>query len=208
MSENSESAPEALDDAFELDLDTPTTLDEALEDAVAATEASEAAEGEDDAEDDRVAVLERALAEAQERQMRTLADFENFRKRTEREKRDLRRYAVMDPLRSFLEVMDNVHRAMGASGSAEDLKLGLDLTVRSLEKMLAKLGIEEVPSVGAAFDPTVHEAVSREESADISEPTVVAEMQKGYTLHDRLLRPAMVSVAMPAPGASPTVDNA
>ncbi len=205
MSDQSASTPES-EDVFELDLDTETTLDEALEDAVAATDESQAATGAEASED--VAALERALAESKERHMRTLADFENFRKRTEREKQDLRRYAAMEPLRSFLEVMDNIHRAMAASGSAEDLKQGLDLTVRSLERMLTKLGIEDVPAVGVVFDPTVHEAVSRTESAEVTEPTVVAEMQKGYTFHERLLRPAMVSVAMPTAPSPPAADDA
>lgn len=205
MSDQSASTPEA-EEVFELDLDTDTTLDEALEDAVAATEEAQAV-NEAEASSD-VTALERALAESKARHMRTLADFENFRKRTEREKQDLRRYAAMEPLRSFLDVMDNIHRAMGASGSAEDLKQGLDLTVRSLERMLSKLGIEEVPAIGATFDPTVHEAVARTESVEVTEPTVVAEMQKGYTFHERLLRPAMVSVAMPTTPSPSAADDA
>lgn len=185
-------------DAYELDLDTEVTLEEAIEDAVAAVE-SDGAAG-DGATAARVAELERELAAAQERHARTLADFDNFRKRTEREKAELRRYAMAEPLLSFVEAVDNVNRAMEAQGSAEDLKQGLEMTVRGLEKTLERLGVERIEAVGQPFDPTVHEAVAREESGKVAQPTVVAELQPGYRLHQRLLRPAQVTVAMPAAG--------
>lgn len=142
-----------------------------------------------------------------ERLMRTLADFDNYRKRTEREKQTLRRFANFDVFRDFLGVLDNLERAMESSGSAEDLKQGLRMIVRQHEEILRRHGVEGVKAVGRPFDPTVHEAVAREESAEVEVPTVTREMQRGYLLHDRLLRPAMVFVAMPGGAAADDGGN-
>ncbi len=188
------------EETFEIDLEEETpSLDQAIEEAVAAVDR----ETDEDAEDgtgggeERIAELEKELLDLRERTARTLADYENFRKRSEREKSDIRRYALTNPLRDFLEVADNIERAMAAPGSAEDLKLGLEMTVRQLEEVLKRYGVEKVEAEGKLFDPNVHEAVSREESEEVSSATVGVEMQKGFTLHDRLLRPARVTVIVP-----------
>ncbi|MEM6456271.1 MAG: nucleotide exchange factor GrpE [Acidobacteriota bacterium] len=153
----------------------------------------------------RVTALEEELQQAQDGRMRTLADYDNFRKRSDREKEQLRRYALADPLKELFGVFDNLERAIAAPGaSADDLKLGLDMVMRQLADALKRFGVEVVESEGEPFDPTLHEAVSRQERDDIAVPTVVAQMQKGYRLHDRLLRPAMVVVAMPTQPAPPT----
>ena len=143
-----------------------------------------------------------------ERLMRTLADFDNFRKRTERETRALRKMANFEVFKDFLGVLDNFERAMDSSGSTEDLKQGLKMIVRQHEEILRRHGVKRIEAVGKPFDPTVHEAVAREESPGIDVPTVTREMQRGYLLHDRLLRPAMVFVAMPAGDAGKTAGNA
>lgn len=190
------------DEAFELDLDEETSLEEALEDAVASVggdEPTAAAEG-GDGRDAEFAALEATLAETRDRLARTLADFENYRKRVEREKAEQRRYAVLEPLLAFLEVADNIQRAMEAPGSAEDLKKGLEMTVRGIDPMLARFGAEPIEALGSPFDPNLHEAVGREER-DVAAPTVVAEYQRGYRLYDRLLRPSRVVVAVPAQSA-------
>jgi len=109
------------------------------------------------------------LASANERYLRLRADFDNFRKRVERERSEIGRYALIEPLRDLLP--------------------------------LRRLGLAAVPAVGSRFDPSVHEAVSQEESEAVAVPTVVAELQRGYRLHERLLRPALVRVAMPQEGA-------
>lgn len=143
-----------------------------------------------------------------ERLMRTLADFDNYRKRTEREKQALRRFANFEVFKDFLGVLDNLERAMDSSGSTEDLKQGLKMIVRQHEEILRRHGVERVEAVGKAFDPTVHEAVAREENSEIGVPTVTREMQRGYLLHDRLLRPAMVFVAMPGARSATEVGGA
>ena len=176
--QSSTSARAARDDAFELDLESTESLEEAMEDAVAAVERNDDAEGAGDGDPApaagvdrftrRIAALERQVEHEKGRYLRTLADFENFRKRAERDKRELRRYALLEPLKPILEVADNMHRALAASGTIEDLKQGLEMTMRHLDEVLRKLGVEPIATVGEPFDPTVHEAVSRAHRGDRS----------------------------------------
>ncbi len=137
------------------------------------------------------------LEAAEARYVRLRADFDNYRKRSEREREDALRYSMAEPLRALLPVVDNLERAMAAPGGADDLRRGVEMIARQFGEILRKLGLAEVPAVGERFDPRMHEAVMREESAEVAAPTVVGELQKGYWLHDRLLRPAMVRVAVP-----------
>lgn len=194
--ENDPAAPTAVDDeAIELDGDGEgEDLEETIRQAVAAVEDVE--REEDPAPDiDR---MEREIADLRDRSARTLADFDNYRKRAERERQEIRRFALMEPLRDLLEVVDNLERAVAAAGSADDLKQGVEMTLRQLGEVLRRHGVSAVDAHGRPFDPTIHEAVSRQESVEVEEPTVAAELQKGYTLHDRLVRPSRVVVAVPA----------
>lgn len=180
------------DQADVLDLDEEQDLDEVMR---AAADAVESAEGHDKAD---VARLEQELADLRDRSMRTLADFDNYRKRAERERQDAKRFAVMEPMRDLLDVVDNLERAVEASGSVEDLRQGVDMILRQLDDLLKRHGVTAVEAEDQPFDPAVHEAVARRESDEVDEPMVDAEYQKGYLLHDRLLRPARVVVAVPA----------
>ncbi len=188
------------DEVMELDLDARDDLESTMREAVAAVEQveSEAGAGAAASEAEEIEQLRREIADLRDRSMRTLADFDNFRKRSERERQEARRFAVAEPLRDLLGVVDNLERALAAGGSADDLKTGVALTLRQMQEALRRHGIKEVTAAGAPFDPAVHEAVSREERPDVGAPTVVEELQRGYLLHDRLLRPAMVKVAVPA----------
>jgi molecular chaperone GrpE len=196
-------AKNAGDTEVSLDLDEQTPdVEAALRDAVAAVEGVEAGSRQESAPaagtgNDEVARLREEIADLRDRSMRTLADFDNFRKRSERERQDLRRYALLEPMREFLTVMDNLDLALSAGGSAEDLKRGVEMIHRQMAELLRRFGVQEVKAVGQPFDPTIHEAVAREESGDVQLPTVTGELRRGYTLHDRLLRPAMVKVAVP-----------
>jgi len=143
--------------------------------------------------------LEAECSALRDRLARTLADFENFRKRSEREKDQIERFALTYVLKDFLGVHDNLERALAAEGSAEDLKQGVDMIARQFFDVMKRHGVEPVQSTGQPFDPKVHEAVASTEGADVDIPTVTDEHQRGYVLNDRLLRPAMVTVAMPAP---------
>jgi molecular chaperone GrpE len=151
---------------------------------------------------DDPAKLRQEATDLRDRLTRTLADFDNFRKRAERDRQEQKRYALFDPLREFLTVTDNLDLALSAQGPAEDLKRGVEMIHRQMQELLRRFGVEEVPAIGQPFDPTLHEAVAREESAEAKTATVVAELRKGYKLHDRLRRPAMVKVAVPAETAA------
>ena len=152
-------------------------------------------DGGDEEED--VEALRREIADLRDRSMRTLADFDNYRKRAERERAENRRATAAEVVREFLDVVDNLERAAAAGGSAGDLKTGVDMIVRQLADVLRRQGVERVPAVGERFDPALHDAVSRQEDPEADEPRVVEEMQAGYRMHDRLLRPSRVVVAVP-----------
>ena len=193
----------------ELDLDGgDADLESAMRAAVAAVEGANAggsaasadvAEAADIAE---VGKLRREIADLRDRSMRTLADFDNFRKRSDRERQDAKRYALMEPVRDFLTVVDNLERALSAQGSSDDLKRGVEMTLRQFQDQLRRYGVKEISAKGESFDPALHEAVMRQEDPTVSKPTVVEEFQRGYMMHDRLLRPAMVKVGVPAEKAS------
>jgi molecular chaperone GrpE len=187
------------DDSIEID-DSEDDIEETMRQALAAVE--EVERGEESSLERDVDRLERGIADLRDRSMRTLADFDNYRKRAERERVEVRRYALMEPLRDLLEVVDNLERAVSAGGSPDDLKLGIDMTLRQLADVLKRHGVTPVAAADRPFDPAVHEAVSRQEAEDVNEPTVSAELQKGYLLHDRLVRPARVVVAVPSDGGT------
>ncbi|HXT20270.1 MAG TPA: nucleotide exchange factor GrpE [Thermoanaerobaculia bacterium] len=202
------------DDSYVLDIEEGADADvealtrEAL-DAVKGREAEKVAEGgrekgvdlvagEEPTTDAAVAELQAEIADLRDRSIRTLADFENYRRRSERERDDLRRFAIGEFLREVLPVVDNLQRALQAGGTVEDLKVGVELTLRQFTELLRQRGVTEVPALGEPFDPAVHEAVARVDDETVRTPTVIDEFQRGYTIHGKLLRPALVRVAMPA----------
>jgi molecular chaperone GrpE len=133
--------------------------------------------------------------------LRKSADFDNLKRRTEKDKSDYFRFALAETFHDLLGVLDNFERALAHRGdaSSEDFQAGIDMIARQLGEILRKYGLVEVPALGLAFDPNVHEAVVREETKDAAPGTVLEVFQKGYMLNDRLLRPARVKVAG-APG--------
>ncbi len=141
--------------------------------------------------------LRAELADLKDRSMRTLADFDNFRKRAEKERSEIRQRATAEVVRDFLDVVDNLERAAAAGGSAEDLKTGVDMILRQLGDVLRRQGVERVEAEGERFNPAFHEAVSRQEDPEVDEPRVVEEMQAGYRMGDKLLRASRVVVAVP-----------
>jgi molecular chaperone GrpE len=186
-----------------LDLDEQNTdLEAAMREAVAAVEAGSRPPAAGVAASEEVERLRREVADLRDRSVRTLADFDNFRKRSQRESQEFKKYALLEPMRDFLTVIDNLDLALSAQGSAEDLKRGVEMIHRQMQELLRRFGATEVPAVGQPFDPTQHEAVAREESPEVKAPTVVAELRRGYRMHDRLLRPSMVKVAVPVEGTS------
>ena len=142
--------------------------------------------------------LEAELGEAQEQVLRTAADAENFKKRLQREKEEQTRYANESFMRELLAVIDNIERALEHSGAESDqggLFEGLNMTLKGFLDTMTRFGCTQIEAVGKPFDPNFHEAVSQEESADHEPNTVLHELQKGYMLKERLLRPAMVLVS-------------
>jgi molecular chaperone GrpE len=145
--------------------------------------------------------LHAALAERDERYLRLAADFENFRRRKTQELADRSRYAAEDAARALLPVLDNLERAVdhaSQDSGDEGFVDGLRLVARQFEEAMTSLGVTAIDAVGEPFDPRLHEAVTGEESDDVERDTVVAELQRGYRLHDRVIRPALVKVAHPA----------
>jgi molecular chaperone GrpE len=134
-----------------------------------------------------------------DRYLRTLADFENLRKRTEREKADFFRYAMSGVLKDILPVLDNFDRALEHAEEGDEFHKGVLLIYKQLYEVLQKHGLRPIDESGVHFDPNIHEAVVREEDASVPSHTVVAVLQKGYFVHDRLLRPALVKVAVGGP---------
>jgi len=150
------------------------------------------------------AVAERPVAippadDFRDRYVRTLADFENFRKRAEREKDDFRRYALVGVIRDLLPVIDNFERGLEHAEEGDEFHKGIALIYKQLFDVLQRHGLKPIAESGVRFDPNIHEAVVREDDPSVPSHTVVAVLQKGYFLHDRLLRPAMVKVAVGGP---------
>lgn len=164
---------------------------------------AENGEAEAPASDTPADPLAEAKAEAarmKEQWVRTAADFDNFRKRSRRELEDTRKAGKEDLLKEFLPVFDNLERAIQSAQRATDVKgvaEGLQMVLRQYLDTLARGGIAKVPTVGAQFDPTHHEAIQQVETAEHPPGTVVAEVQPGYVQGERLIRAAMVVVAKP-----------
>jgi molecular chaperone GrpE len=138
------------------------------------------------------------IKQLQDRVLRLAAEMENTRKRLERERTDGICFANESLIREMLPVMDNLERAIDhgeKEGDGENLLEGVRMTAKSFMDVLAKFGCVPFESVGKPFDPKFHEAIMQQPSPDQPENTVIQEFQKGYTIHDRLLRPAMVVVS-------------
>jgi len=134
----------------------------------------------------------------QEQYLRTLADMENLRKRTQRDKEELAKFANENILREILPVIDNLERAVEHAEQAETndgLFEGVQMTLTQFSQLLNKFGVEPVDAVGQPFDPAYHQAMGQLESDEYPVNTVVQQMQKGYQLNNRLLRPAFVMLA-------------
>ena len=128
-----------------------------------------------------------------------MADFDNFRKRSDRERADFARYANANVLREILPVLDNFDRALEHAEEGDDFHKGVLMIYKQLFDVLEKNGLKVIDETGVHFDPNLHEGVIREEDPSVPSHTVTAVLQKGYFLHDRLLRPAMVKVAVGGP---------
>jgi molecular chaperone GrpE len=130
-----------------------------------------------------------------ERLARLQAEFDNARKREAKDRADFRDYAVGNAVEQFLPVVDNFQLALKSTGSADQLRAGVELIVKQMEEALKALNVQPVESVGAPFDPRVHEALEMVERNDLPDHQVFEEVRRGYKIRERLLRPALVRVA-------------
>ena len=149
-------------------------------------------------EQDPLEAAKAEQAKLKDQLLRTLADFDNFRKRSRRELSEAERRGRDDMLKEFLPVFDNLDRASVHAETATDIKAladGIGLVMRQFADTLSKVGIERVPAVGQPFDPSVHEAVQQMETSDFEPGTIAAEVQAGYKNSEKLIRPALVVVA-------------
>jgi len=138
------------------------------------------------------------LQEVHERMLRSVADLENYRKRAQKEKEQVQKFGMEKILSDFLPVLDNLVRAVDHGNSSPDfgsLMEGISMTRKLFEDAFAKHGVRPIPAVGHPFDPHIHEAIQQVESAELPPNQVLSELAHGYTLNDRLLRPALVIVS-------------
>lgn len=146
---------------------------------------------------DPVAALRREKDALQDRLLRTAAEFENYRKRIDRERRDQADAAVADAVEELLPIVENLERALEAPAGSdpEVYRKGVELIHQQMMELLRKRGVKPIQAMGADFDPRFHQAVVQEVSTDHREGEVMEELSRGYTIGERLLKPAMVKVA-------------
>ena len=130
-----------------------------------------------------------------DRLARQQAEFENLRKRSAKEQADFREYASADTVKQLIPILDSFDLALKAKSGEADLRKGLELIRKQMDEMLTKLGVQAIPAKGEPFDPRFHEAIEMVESSDVKDNHVLDELQRGYKMKERLLRPAMVRVA-------------
>ena len=178
--------------------DDPTALRPEAVEADASPEKYDT-EAEDLAQ--RLEAAEEAANENYDRFLRVSAEFDNFKKRTAREMEDFKKFSTERLIKELLPVVDNLERALVSaedpSAQEKGIKEGVDLTLQEIMRVLERFGVKSIQSLNEPFDPTYHQAMMQEPRDNVPGNTVISELQKGYTLHDRLLRPAMVIVSTP-----------
>jgi molecular chaperone GrpE len=144
---------------------------------------------------------EKEAVETYDRLLRASAEFDNYKKRSSREMEEFRKFANQSLIKEMLSVVDNLELAMNSTNGHKaidkDLLQGLEMTHKEILKVFEKFNVKPIDAKGQPFDPTFHEAVMQEETNDSPKNTVINELQRGYMIHDRLLRPSMVVVAKP-----------
>jgi molecular chaperone GrpE len=150
-----------------------------------------------EAQESPLDALQREKDALQDRLLRTAAEFDNYRKRVDRDRRDQAEAATAEALTDLLPIIDDLERALKAptGGDIEGFRKGIELIHQQMTELLRKRGVKPIEAVGSDFDPRYHQAVVQESSPDHREGEVIEEFARGYRLGDRLLRPAMVKVA-------------
>lgn len=141
------------------------------------------------------ATAKEEIADEHDRFLRLIAEYDNFRKRSARERENIYTDVRVDTVTKFLPVYDNLQRAMNTQTSDEAYKKGVEMTFNQLRQVMTALGVEEIPAEGEKFDPTVHNAVMHVEDESVGENVIVEEFQKGFKLGEKIIRFSMVKVA-------------
>ncbi|MEU3567417.1 nucleotide exchange factor GrpE [Kitasatospora sp. NPDC036755] len=176
--------------------------DSAAEEAVIKAAEEAAAAGSGESGSDEAAAAKRELAERTGDLQRLQAEYQNYRKRVERDRLTVREIAVSNILESLIPVLDDIGRAREHG----EVTGGFKSVAESLETVVAKLGLQQFGKEGEPFDPTMHEALMHSYSSDVTEDTCVQILQPGYRIGERIIRPAMVAVAEPQPGSQASSD--
>jgi molecular chaperone GrpE len=150
---------------------------------------------------------QKKLEDAHDRWVRAAADLENYRKRAQKERDEVQKFGVEKLVKDLLPVLDNLDRALAAAAEDDPLVAGVKLVRASFEQALSRHGVKGFSALGQPFDPAQHEALMQVPGGEVAPGTVVVEHARGFTLHDRLIRPAMVGVAV-APPRPPDQDGA
>ncbi|MEM6731217.1 MAG: nucleotide exchange factor GrpE [Myxococcota bacterium] len=197
-------------------------LDEAMAEALESVEKRERASQDDEEgvevevqdevteSDDEPEAANESQQELKEQMLRLAADFDNYRKRSRREVDDAKRFGIEALLRDVLPVMDNFERALATTPEDDDHPLvqGIKMVKKQFIDVLDQYGVKGFDSLGLSFDPELHEALSQMPSAEHGAGTILNEHERGYMIHDRLLRPARVVVAMPPPQETQEAEGA
>ena len=146
-------------------------------------------------EDSELESLKKELEKQKDLALRTAAEFDNFKKRTERDKASSLEFMKADILKTFLPVLDNFGRALDTDPNGEDFQKGIELISKQLTDVCVKLGLSEINDEGKEFDPQFHQAVLHVDDKSVGENIIVKTLQKGYKIGDTVIRPAMVQVA-------------
>jgi molecular chaperone GrpE len=193
LTEDAEEADRGEESGLEQIAELPPPDEEGLS-SPAGTEAQAESEAEP-AKPTELELLQAERDQLLERLARLQAEFDNARKRAEREKFENREFVTANVVEQFLPVIDNFELALQSKGSAEQLRSGVQLIVKQMEEVLGKMQVSVVPTVGEAFDPRVHEALGSVNRDDIPDQHVAEEVRRGYKLRERLIRPALVRIA-------------
>lgn len=151
---------------------------------------------------------QKKLEDVHDRWVRSVADLENYRKRAQKEREEVQKFAVEKLVKDLLPVLDNLDRALAAAAADDPLVAGVKLVRSSFEQVLARQGVKGFSALGQPFDPARHEALMQVPTAEAAPGTVVVEHARGFTLHERLIRPAMVGVAVAPPQPASEVGGA
>jgi len=158
------------------------------------TPETEQAEAQDDIAE-KLAQCEAELLQTKDKYLRTLAEYDNFRKRTQREREALYISAKSDAVIAFLPVYDNVERALMQHTEDAAFFKGVELIMKQLTEVLTKLGVEEIPALGETFDPELHNAIQHTDDPEVGQNIIVEVFQKGFRTGDKVVRPSLVKVA-------------